>query len=190
MQKMLARADGVPVLMSGLKVLADELGEDALFIGPSDYQLRPEDIGSPTLFVVTDLATATRALHMIIVQGEGAPTGNETSHFEKFTTLRREYDQLLDARPSFKPARNVARNPVMRRPNQKDRVHVVNAHAAPLLDACNATYSLMLRCLTAAYETPARSSMRGALLSCAIGLMKALAIMSDVLIRLSANDHD
>ena len=180
------------LLTAGLGRLSDEMGEDRLFIGPAEHQLRPDDIGMPELLVVGDLDTATRALHLIVVQGEGAPEASESSHFETFSKIRREIAALTAARPEFQPARNVARDPVMRRPVSTGRVHVTDASAAPILDAANAVYSLMLRCLTAVYDTSATThgERRSALLKCALGLMKMLAELSSVLTLLPANDLD
>jgi hypothetical protein len=179
------------LLESGLGELCGEMGESALFTGPANCQLRPEEIGSNDLIVVTGLRSATDALRMIVVQGEGAPSASSDSHFEKFTKIKAEFQQLCQARGDFRPSRNVARNPVMRRPIADERVHVTDAAAAPLLDAANAVYSLMLRCLTAVYDTPARpGDRRAALLGAAIGLMKTLAGVSNELTRLPGNATD
>ena len=179
------------LLTTGLGGLAREMGESDLFIGPSDHQLRPDDIGAPDLSVVTDLATATRALQLIVVQGEGAPGTGESSHFDKFSGIKKEYLALVARRSSFRPSRNVARNPVMRRPVSGGRVHVTHPVAAPVLDAANAVYSLMLRCLVAFYDTSSRRApLRKALLEGALGLMKLLAGISDALTLLPANGLD
>ncbi len=185
------------LLSRGMSALADEIGADRLFIGPADCQLRPEEIGVDDLSVVTDLASAQRALHLIVVQGEGAGSGaaggpsSERSHFEQFLQIQREYEALRAARPEFHPSRDVARNPVMRRPLADDRLHVSDPAAAPILDAANAVYSAMLRCLVAVYDTPQNDAgndgRRAALLAGAFGAMKVLRQLSDVLTTLPAN---
>ena len=176
------------LLAGGLRALATEMGEDKLFVGAADHQLHPDDIGSRDLFVVRDSATAAQALHLIVVQGEGASGQSESSHFDKFCRIKDEYVGLVAERPAFRPSRDVARNPVMRRPMAEDRVHVTHPASAAVLDAANAVYSLMLRCLTAVYDTSRReSAVRKALLGCAFGLMKVLARMSGVLTRLPAD---
>jgi hypothetical protein len=175
------------LLVAGLRALATGMGEDKLFVGPVEHQLRPEEIGTRDLFVVRDVATAAQALHLIVVQGEGASGESEASHFDKFSRIKDEYVRLAAERPAFRPSRKVARNPVMRRPVAEDRVHVTHPQAAALLDATNAVYSLMLRCLTAVYDTASTdTALRKALLGCAMGLMKMLAQMSGVLTRLPA----
>jgi hypothetical protein len=179
------------LLSQGMQSLAAEIGEAALFIGPADSQLRAEDIGIEELSVVTDLRSATRALHLIVVQGEGSPAEISTSHYEQFKKIQTEYLDIAGSRQSFVPSRAVVRNPVMRLPMARGRVHITGRAAAPILDAANAVYSLMLRCLVAVYDTPgARTGPRKALLSCATGLMKALARLSSVLTTLPATDDD
>lgn len=178
------------LLESGFVGLCERLGGEAeLFIGAAEYQLRADEIGIDELSVVTDLRSATRAIELIVVQGEGSPATGEHSHFEQFQGIRDEYERLLAARPSFKPSRPVAANPVMRTPQAEQRVHVTGATAAPLLDAANAVYSLMVRCLTAVYDTPWRDAeQRKALLGGAIDMMKLLRELSNALTAEPAQD--
>lgn len=176
------------ILGQGFVDLAGRYGERALFLGPAACQLRADEIGAPELSVVKDLATAQRAIHLIVVQGEGSTPGQDSSHFGHFNGMAAEYRKLVAARPSFSPSRPVAANPVMRRPQASGRVHVTGAAAAPLLDAANAVYSLMLRCLVELYDSavPAR---REALLGAAFALMKVLGRMGSALTRLPAADE-
>ena len=175
------------LLDRGLVDLAARLGEGTLFLGPVEHQLRADEIRAPELSVVKDLATARRAIHLIVVQGEGSSPGQEESHFGHFSGIAAEYRRLVAARPSFVPSRPVASNPVMRRPQASGRVHVTGAAAAPLLDAANAVYSLMLRCLVELYDSAA-PALREALLGGAFGLMKVLGEMGSALTRLPAAD--
>lgn len=101
--------DFYELLTTGLGELAGEMGEGNLFIAPADHQLQPGDIGAPELPVVTDLASATRALRLIVVQGEGAPGAGGSSHFDRFSAIRQEYLALAARRLSFRPSRNVTR---------------------------------------------------------------------------------
>jgi|KBSMisStaDraftv2_1062788.scaffolds.fasta_scaffold20520_1 hypothetical protein len=85
----------------------------------------------------------------------------------------------------------MAPNPAMRRPMKADRVHVTAPAAAQILDAANGVYSLMLRCLTAVYDTSTHEAeRREALLGGAIGLRKLVAEVSQVLTELPANDDN
>jgi hypothetical protein len=175
------------ILEQGFVDLAARLGERALFLGPAAHQLRADEIDAPELSVVTDLATARRAIHLIVVQGEGSRPGQPESHYGHFHGIADEYRQLAAARPAFTPSRPVASNPVMRHPQASDRVHVTGTAAAPLLDAANAVYSLMLRCLVELYES-AVPGRREALLGGAFALMHALGEMGSALTRLPASD--
>ena len=176
------------LLTQGFEDVSAAIGESALFVGSPDAQVRPEEIGSTDLEVVTDLESARAALRMIVVQGEGAPSESESSHFEKFSAIKEEYARMLERRPAFCPSRKVAPNPVMRRPFQEERMHVTGTDAAPLLDAANAVYALMLRTLVTLYDRAASAPERVALLRCAIGLMKVLGSLSRALTLLPAQD--
>ena len=127
-------------LGKSLEDLSVALGEPSLFVGSFDAQMKPQEIGSAALAIVTDLASAQAAIRMIVEQGEGSASDSESSHFQKFLAIKREYDDLLARRPGFRPSRNVARNPVMRRPVEPDRMHITGSAAAPVLDAANAVY--------------------------------------------------
>jgi hypothetical protein len=175
------------ILEQGFVDLAARHGERALFLGPSAHQLRADEIDSPELSVVTDVATARRAIHLIVVQGEGSRPDQPESHYGHFHGIADEFRKLLAARPAFTPSRPVASNPVMRRPQASDRVHVTGAAAAPLLDAANAVYSLMLRCLVELYDS-ADPGRREALLGGAFALMQVLGEMGSALTRLPASD--
>ena len=180
------------LLEKGFRDLTTRLGERALFVGADEYQLRSDEIGVAELSVVSDLKTAQQAIELIIVQGEGSTGGHETSHFERFLAMRREYQDLLMARPEFVPGRPVAHDPVMRAAQAPGRVHVTAKPAAELLDATNAVYSLMLRCLVELYDTSAleRPKQRAGLLKAVLGLMKILSDFGDRLTTLPARDQD
>ena len=67
-------------------------------------------------------------------------------------------------------------------------MHITGRDAAPVLDAANAVYGLMLRSLTALYDGVTDVSGRKALVGCAIGLMKTLTELATTLTRLPAED--
>lgn len=176
------------ILSAGLDGLAEAMGAEALFVGPAEHQLHAEEIGSKDLLVVSDMASARRAIHFIVVQGEGSPSEAAESHFDAFSKIREELLQLTEERPLFAPSRPVARNPVMRRPLVEGRVHVRASPAAALLDTANAVYALMLRCLAAVYDiSRSEAALRKALLGCATGLMKLLGAVSNELTQLPAS---
>jgi hypothetical protein len=141
------------VLIDGLTAYAGKFGEERLFIGPRELQMRPEEAGSSSLRVVSTLADARGAVEDIVRQGEGAPSESEDSHFAQFRRIRVEYAELVSRRPSFQPARNVGANPVMHLPVAHARTHVTHPSASTVLDAANGLYGFMLRCLAQSYET-------------------------------------
>jgi hypothetical protein len=152
-------------------------------------QLQPQELKAPELVVVTDLASARNAIEFIVVQGEGSSGERESSHFQRFQEMRQQFVDLREARPAFVPHRPVARNPVMHPPQHEDRVHVNGRRAAPVLDAANATYSVMLRCLAQLYEVPTgRAGQRQALLGASLAAMKVLGLLATELTTLPAQD--
>ena len=63
--------------------------------------------------------------------------------------------------------------------------------ASPVIDAANATYWAMLRCLAQVYETPATSAgARQALLSAALACMQATTALGSLLTELPARDFE
>ncbi|MFL6699767.1 MAG: ferritin-like domain-containing protein [Vitreoscilla sp.] len=166
-------------------------GERALFVGSKELQMRPEEVRSQSLHVVVDLATATSAIDEIVRQGEGAPGEAAESHFAQFMAIQQEYSAHLAARPDFAPSHAVGRNPVMRFPVADGRTHVTHPAAFQLLDAGNAIYGFMLRCLGACYQTPwQEAAAREGVLRAAFQSMRALSIVGSELARLPASQAD
>ena len=166
-------------------------GERALFIGARDLQMRPEEVRSASLHVVDGLASASKAIEEIVRQGEGAPGESSQSHFAQFSAIQLEYASHAAARPGFAPAHDVGRNPVMRFPVARGRTQVTHPKAFALLDAGNAVYGFMLRCLGACYQTPwSDTSAREGVVAAAFESMRALSIVSSELVRLPAAAGD
>ena len=174
---------------AGLGQLATRLGENQLFCGGSRHQLRGTELNAPDLIVVTDLRSAQAAVDFIVEQGEGSAGNHESSHFQRFSRIKEQCLRLTSSRPGFCGHRDVARNPVMRPPTETDRVHVTAAAAADVLDAANAAYGIMLRCLIAIYEVPwGAKKRRKALLGAAMASMKALTALACKLTQLPAQE--
>ncbi len=96
-------------LDEGLERLAEELGEDGLFIGPPWAQAGPASFGWPELIPVTDLESARTALVRIIEQGEGGSSLNAaTAHYGRFLAILEEYLAMREADPLFEPAHPVS----------------------------------------------------------------------------------
>ncbi|HEX7770133.1 MAG TPA: ferritin-like protein, partial [Dokdonella sp.] len=126
----------------GLAGLAATLGESRLFAGDPAHQLGADVGGLPGLKVVRCLVTARAAIDAIVRQGEGAEATEARSHYQRFLSIREEYDRLLVARPGFRPARMSAHNPVMRRPpTPEGKLWITEEPAASLLDLGNALYN-------------------------------------------------
>jgi CDGSH-type Zn-finger protein/uncharacterized Fe-S cluster protein YjdI len=120
-----------------------------LFIGPKSAQLTERDFRLPGLQGVANAADVRQVVDTIVHQGEGSSEATTQSHYAKFRAIREEWRKLHEARTEFVPYRAAARDPVMRPPVvASPRVHVIANPAAPLLDAGNAAYGLMLRLLT------------------------------------------
>jgi CDGSH-type Zn-finger protein/uncharacterized Fe-S cluster protein YjdI len=176
-------------IRAGILHLSQSLGEGVLFCGDPASQLSQQDVPLPGLDVVTDVASACRAIDTIVEQGEGAPGHSDAGHYARFLGIKAEYEALQKANPSFDPAHPVARNPVMRQPVAAEgRVHVTNPEAALTLDVANSLYGLMLRCLSQSYGRPAgESDEKRLFVDVAISIMGSLVPVAEYLATLPAN---
>jgi hypothetical protein len=175
-------------VMRGIHRLSRDLGEENLFCGSRSLQLGPDDIELEGLDIVQHKAGALKSILLIVEQGEGARS-IENSHFEKFSNIKKEYEELLKKNPKFTPSRNVASNPVMLHPIDPDGKTWINEPtAAIVLDLANALYSLMLQILLQIYSVENRPlEMKRAMINGAFTLMHSLGIISEVLTRLKAS---
>jgi CDGSH-type Zn-finger protein/uncharacterized Fe-S cluster protein YjdI len=164
-------------IRSGFTQLAERLGESTLFVGDPAAQVGQEIAPLEGLIAVTNLATALRAIDIIVEQGEGAPGHSERSHFSRFVRVRDELDALTRARPSFAPAHPAARNPVMRKPPEpRGKVHIEDPRSARVLDLGNAVYAFALRCLARAFgEADDPMTARARLVEASLTSMRELA---------------
>ena len=173
----------------GFAQLAEQIGEQALFAGDHAMQLGQDMLKLDGLFEVTDLASAQKAINVIIEQGEGGRQDAQQSHYARFQAMAREYDAFLAEDPAFVAHRPVATDPVMLSPiDQSDHTHVMASDAARVLDAANATYGLMLRLLASATGVSrAGEPLRRIELDCAIRLMHAFDSLAVLLTTLPAD---
>lgn len=171
----------------GIRHLADEIGEDALFVGDAAHQISHDVMALPNVTVVRCVKTACAAIDAIVRQGEGADPDEQGSHFQRFLAIRAEYQALLEARPDFRPARKAAHNPVMRRPPLPEgKVWISAEPAASLLDIGNAIYNHSLRCLALSYAGVDSAAQRS-LVNAAVDLMRILTPVAERLTALPAN---
>ena len=130
---------------AGLAHLVDRYGDAAVFIGPPKAQATTEVFEWPQLTAVTDLASASRAIEVIVEQGEGARGDWVNSHFGKFVGILEDYLAVRAADPSFEPARPVL--PVFLRPppDVDEPVLIADPLTRRVADLFNAVYEIILQ---------------------------------------------
>lgn len=174
-------------LGNGLRKLVDMHGEAGAMCGNPALQLTKAEVSLPGANKVICLKTALAAFDSIITQGEGAQENTENSHYQRFAAIRAEYQALLAADPSFKPAFPAATNPVLRRPPRPEgRVWLENDDAIATVDLANAAYGLMQRLLAYTYAVPSPDPDKCLALDLGVGLMRALAPLAERAARLPA----
>ena len=136
-------------LETGLRHLAEKLGEPGLFIGPPWAQATPASFGWPELVPVTDLETSLLVLQRIVEQGEGARGDSETSHYGRFVRILDELRAMREADPTFDPAHPVVAAVV--RPLAAEEEPAGPVITDPVTAACsdlfNVIYDLILQML-------------------------------------------
>lgn len=174
-------------MANGLRRLVEAHGEAGALCGNPALQLSSADVSLPGAKKVICLKTALAAFESIITQGEGAQENTENSHYQRFAAIRTEYQALLAADPSFKPAFPAATNPVLRRPPRPEgRVWLEDPDAIATVDLANAAYGLMQRLLAYSYAVPAPDPDKTLALDLGIGLMRAVAPLAERAARLPA----
>jgi hypothetical protein len=130
---------------AGLAHLANRDGEAAVFIGPPKAQATTAVFEWTELTAVTDLASASEAIEVIVEQGEGARGDWVKSHFGKFVGILEDFLTLKAADPNFEPARPVI--PVyLREPADVDRVTLIkDPLTRRVADLFNAVYEVVLQ---------------------------------------------
>src|SRR5581483_9428175 len=142
------------MLAEALTAFAAAHGEKNAFCGDPAQQISSEQVDLSQGRAVICLKTALATFDAIVVQGEGAPTDTENSHFRRFVRIREEWSELKRRNPEFKPSHPAATNPVLRRPPRPEgRVWLEDPIAVSTVDLANASYGLMLRALASAYAT-------------------------------------
>jgi CDGSH-type Zn-finger protein/truncated hemoglobin YjbI len=129
---------------AGIAHLADKYGEDWLFVGPPRAQATAKHFNWPELTVVTDVASAQRAIDEILEQGEGPRGAWQDAHFGQFVAILDEFEQLRVANRAFEPARPVIAANV--RPTERDPgcLLVTDPAAKRVMDLFNVCYEILL----------------------------------------------
>jgi CDGSH-type Zn-finger protein/uncharacterized Fe-S cluster protein YjdI len=174
-------------LAESLRALAARVGESAAFCGEPALQLTGQEAALPGVQRVICLKTALAALDSIVQQGEGAPDHSEGSHFQRFISIRSEYQLLKQSNPGFLPSHPAATNPVLRRPPRPEgRVWIEAESSSAIVDLANAAYGAMLRLLAYSYAVPAPHPDKALAVDLALGLMHTIAPLGEHAARLPA----
>jgi hypothetical protein len=173
---------------AGFAHLADKLGERRLFVGPPRAQATQRYFGWPELVVVTDLASARKAIDEILEQGEGARGNWNDAHFGRFVQIMDEYLQLREANPAFQPARPVVTVNV--RPSERDTgvPLVTDPLTRQVMDLFNVNYEALLLMLQRFFaHTEETDTQLKALADACVNLMfQAIKPLGDLVTTLPA----
>lgn len=173
----------------GFRHLVDHRGEADIFLGPPESQARPEHFRFPGLVPVTDLASAQRALAVLVEQGEGVRGDWSEAHYGKFLEVRKELRALVAEQPAFDAARPVLANPLAREPAGGAPGRLVeDSSTAAVMELFDNCYELMTEMLLRFFShTDESEEALTALARGAITLMAvAVAPLGGLLTRLPA----
>jgi hypothetical protein len=136
---------------AGLDYLCGRYGEGAVFIGPPEVQAVTDIFEWPELIAVTDLASARRAIEVIVEQGEGARGDWMRSHFGTFVGILEDLLAVQSADPAFNPARPVEPAFVRLPPDVDSGTLIEDVLTARVADLTNGLYELVLQVLSRYY---------------------------------------
>jgi CDGSH-type Zn-finger protein/uncharacterized Fe-S cluster protein YjdI len=173
-------------IAQAIRRLAEELGEDGLFVGHGEAQLSSAEFPLPGLIEVTGVETAMKAIEEIVLQGEGAPAHREDSHYARFAAIRDEYQILRAARPDFVAAFPAAVNPVLTEFADNDKVErITDPLARHVVDLGNSVYGLMLHTtVQVCAPVPLPSGLRQGLSDVSSELMKLMTTIGEAAARI------
>jgi len=154
---------------SGLFRLAEKYGKDGLFIGPRASQATAL---WPELLAIVDLTSASRAIELIVEQGEGARGEWSTAHYGRFLAVLEEYLELRAADPSFEPTHPVTAAGVRPVEGIEPEVRITDPTTAAVSDLFNVVYDLILQMIVRYFAAGDESEeQRGALGYAFVALM-------------------
>jgi CDGSH-type Zn-finger protein/truncated hemoglobin YjbI len=132
---------------AGFAHLAEQHGEDWLFIGPPRAQATARHFRWPELVAVTDLASAQQAIERILEQGEGPRGDWRNAHFGQFVSILDDYQRMREENPGFEPVRPVLAANV--RPAERDAALplISDPLTARVSDLFNVGYEILLQTL-------------------------------------------
>ena len=130
---------------AGLAHLVNRYGEAAVFIGPPRAQATTQVFEWSELTAVTNLASASAAIEVIVEQGEGARGDWVKSHFGKFVGILEDLLAIRALDPAFEPARPVL-PAFLREPPDVDAVTLIeDPRTKRVADLFNAVYEVVLQ---------------------------------------------
>jgi hypothetical protein len=122
-----------------------------VFIGPPGVQAVTDIFEWPELIAVTDLASARRAIEVIVEQGEGARGDWIKSHFGTFVGILEDLLASQAADPAFNPARPVEPAFVRVLPDVRSGTLIEDQLTARVADLFNGLYEVLLQVLSRYY---------------------------------------
>ncbi len=168
---------------AGFRHLAEKLGEENLFLGPSGSQTRGELFGWKELGPISNTDEAARAIEAIVEQGEGSRGDWRNAHFGRFLSVLSEYLQMMENAPGLEVTRPVL--PVLVRPPETGgEVNLITDPAtARVADLCNVTYEVLLHLLYRLMSHIDESADQiGTLATVAVGIMNdVIGPLADIL---------
>jgi hypothetical protein len=168
---------------AGFRHLAEKMGEENLFLGPSGSQTRGELFGWKELGPISNTDDAVRAIEAIVEQGEGPRGDWRNAHFGRFLSVLSEYLQMRQNAPGLEVTRPVL--PVLVRPPETGgEVNLITDPAtARVADLCNVTYEVLLHLLYRLMSHIDESAEQiGTLATVAVGIMNdVIGPLADIL---------
>jgi hypothetical protein len=128
----------------GIVGLAEQMGEQRLFIGPDFHQTNAPHVW-PELVPITDVASARHTIERIVEQGEGARGDWATAHYGRFLAVLEEYRAAVADDPGFRPAHPAVAAGARGVEGIEPDVYITDPVTAATSDAFNAVYDLLLQ---------------------------------------------
>src|SRR3954470_24073183 len=135
-------------IQAGFGHLAERLGPERLFIGPSSAQATEEHFRWPELVAVTDVTSARQAIDIIVEQGEGARGEWRDAHFGRLLGILDEYLAFKRADPSFEPSRPVVAANVRQQATGMAMPLITDPGTTRCMDLLNVAYEVLLQLLS------------------------------------------
>lgn len=185
-----SQGDIYEFVLDGLRDMASRLGEANVFIGPAPTATLQGFLERHGFAPIRDLATAEKALDLIVEQGEGGGADSANSHFHRFSAILEEYEAMKRDDPSFEAAFPVIDNPFTRTPPEySGPVNIFDdAFAVQVSDLFDAVYGAMLQLLARFFVTTEETDAEAAaLLRASVQLMRGGVLpLGELLVRLPA----